>query len=122
MKPPRFSLYQGFSCALAGIVNTLKSEATFKVHLVAALLVVAMGLFFRLTAIEWLWVALSITLVMAAELINTAIESLADLVSSEYHPLIKKTKDAAAGAVLITALFAIISGLVIFIPKLIEAI
>jgi len=59
---------------------------------------------------------------MAAELINTAIESLADLVSSEYHPLIKKTKDAAAGAVLITALFAIISGLVIFIPKLIEAI
>jgi len=122
MKPPKSSLYQSFSCAITGIINTIKSESSFKIHIAAALLTIAMGLFFRLTANEWLWIVLSIALVMAVELINTSIESLANMVSPEFHPLIKKTKDAAAGAVFIAALFAFISGLIIFIPKLIEAV
>jgi len=122
MKPPKSSLYQSFSCAIDGIFSSIKSESNFKIHIVSALLVVAMGFFFQIAIYEWLWIALAIAVVMLAELINTSIESLANMVSQEYHPLIKKTKDAAAGAVLIAALFALISGLIIFIPKLIEAV
>lgn len=121
MKPPKPSLFQGFYFAISGIVSTIKSETNFKIHIVAALLVSAMGLFFQITTDEWLWIALSIAIVMLTELINTSIESLANMVSPEYHPLIKKTKDAAAGAVLIAAFFALICGLIIFIPHLIEA-
>ncbi|TCK83421.1 diacylglycerol kinase family protein [Albibacterium bauzanense] len=121
MKQPKPSPYQGFSFAIAGIINTIKSEANFKFHIVAALVAIGMGLFFKLTTYEWLWIALSIAIVMLTELINTSVESLANVVSPEYHPLIKKTKDAAAGAVLIAALFAFICGMVIFIPYLIEA-
>lgn len=120
MKQPKPSLFQGFSFAIAGIVNTIKSEVNFKFHIAAALLAIAMGLVFQITTDEWLWIALSIAIVMLSELMNTGIESLANMVSPEYHPLIKKTKDAAAGAVLIAALFALICGLTIFIPHLTE--
>lgn len=121
MKPSKPSLFQGFSFAISGIISTIKSETNFKIHILAALLAIVMSMFFQVTANEWLWIALSIALVMLTELINTSIESLANMVSPEYHPLIKKTKDAAAGAVLIAAIFACICGMVIFIPYLIEA-
>ncbi len=121
MKPPKSSLYQGFSYAISGIVSTIKSELHFKIHILAALLAVSAGIFLQIETHEWLWIALSIAIVMVAELLNTSIESLSNMVSPEYHPLIKKTKDAAAGAVLIAALFALICGLIIFIPHLIEA-
>jgi diacylglycerol kinase len=121
MKPPKLSFYQSFSYAFAGIISTIKSETNFKIHAISALLAVAMGLLFQITMYEWLWISLAIAFVMVAELINTSIESLANLVSPEYHSLIKKTKDAAAGAVLIAAIFALICGIIIFIPRLIEA-
>lgn len=121
IKPPKSSLFQNFSFAISGIVSTIKSETNFRIHMVAALLAVVMGIIIEITTYEWLWIALSIAIVMLTELINTSIESLANMVSPEYHPLIKKTKDAAAGAVLIAALFALICGLTIFIPHLIEA-
>lgn len=120
MKPPKSSLYQGFSYAISGIVSTIKSELHFKIHILAALLAVSAGIFLQIETHEWLWITLSIAIVMVAELLNTSIESLSNIVSPDYHPLIKKTKDAAAGAVLIAALFALICGLIIFIPHLTE--
>ncbi|HUH17778.1 diacylglycerol kinase family protein [Albibacterium sp.] len=120
MKPPKSSLYQGFSYAISGIVSTIKSELHFKIHVLAALLAVSAGIFLQIETHEWLWITLSIAIVMVAELLNTSIESLSNIVSPDYHPLIKKTKDAAAGAVLIAALFALICGLIIFIPHLTE--
>lgn len=119
MKPSKPSFFQGFAYAFEGIINSIKSEANLKFHLVAALLAIAMGLFFQITVNEWMWILLAIFLVLAAEIMNTAIESLSNLVSPEYHPLIKKTKDASAGAVLLLSLFALICGFIIFLPKII---
>lgn len=121
MKPTKSSLFQSFTFAISGILHTIRSESNFRIHIIAALLAIAIGWALQISANDWLWIVLSIALVMAAELINTSVESLADMVSSDYHPLIKKTKDAAAGAVLIAALFALVCGLIIFIPYLTEA-
>jgi len=119
MKLPEKSFYQGFRCAVSGIVNSVKSEANMKFHLLAAAIAIVMGIILRINSSEWLWIFLAIFLVLAAETMNTAIESLSDLVSPEYHPLIKSTKDAAAGAVLLMALFSLVCGLFIFLPKII---
>ena len=75
-----------------------------------------MGYFFEITKIEWIAIFLCIGLVLTAESLNTSIEYLTDLVTKDYHELAKKTKDAAAGAVLISAVIACFIGLYIFIP------
>ena len=119
MKPSKPSFFRGFSFAFDGIVDSVKSEVNLKVQLGAACLAIAMGLFFQISTNEWLWILLVIFLVLAAEVMNTAIESLSNLVSSEYHPLIKKAKDAAAGAVLLISILALICGAIVFLPKII---
>ena len=79
-----------------------------------------MGFVFKISAGEWIAVIFCIGFVFALELINTSIENMADFVSQDYHNSIKKTKDLAAGAVLISAIAAVITGLIIFVPKIIE--
>lgn len=86
-----------------------------KVHSGLAVLVVAAAAVFRLPPSSWMLLLLAITLVLTAELLNTAIEATIDLVSPEVHPLAKKAKDTAAGAVLLTAVFAVIAGIYVFI-------
>ena len=109
---------RGFSFAFSGIRDTFKTELNFRFHFFAMLAAIVLGFVFALSREEWLWIGLAITLVMATELMNTGIEALADLVSTEYHPLVKKAKDASAGAVLFCSIFAIIIGASVFIPKL----
>src|SRR5690606_23193347 len=110
--------FRGFAYAFSGIRDTYKTELNFRFHFFAAIFVVLLGLLFSISGVEWLLIFLSITLVMAMELINTAVEALADSTSTEYNPLIKKDKDAAAAAVLVVAIFALLIGLYIFVPKL----
>ena len=86
--------------------------------LAAAALAVLAGLFFDISALEWVAVSLCIALVLALEALNTALEYLTDLVSPEHHPLAGKAKDAAAAAVLIGAAGAAITGFIIFLPKI----
>ncbi len=107
-----------FIYAIRGIVETCRSERNFKIHLGCAALTVALGVWIRLPVSDWRWIVLCITLVFALELLNTAVEAMVNLLSPAYHPLAKKAKDAAAGAVLIGALFALIVGALIFLPKL----
>jgi diacylglycerol kinase len=109
---------KGFGYAFAGIRDTYKTELNFRVHFFAMLFAILLGLFLSLSVFEWLWIFLAITLVMAMELINTALEALSDLASLEYNPFIKKAKDAAAAAVLVVSVFALLVGLSIFAPKL----
>ncbi len=106
-----------FKYAIAGILSVLKSEANLKIHLVAAIIALGAGGYFDISRTEWCLVILCIVAVLSAETFNTAIEYLTDLVSPDIHPLAKKTKDAAAGAVLWVALGALLVGLVIFLPK-----
>ncbi len=103
---------------MRGIAATYCSERNFKIHLAVSIVAITFGLWLRLSASDWLWIALCISLVLSIELLNTALESLVDLASPTYHPLAKKAKDASAGAVLIVAIFSVIVGCIVFLPKL----
>lgn len=109
---------QSFKYALKGIRLLFKSETNVKIHVVFTFLVVAAGIFFSVNTTEWCLLVLSIAIVLCAEGMNTSIEYLTDLVSPNFHELAGKTKDVAAGAVLITAIGAAIVGCIIFLPKL----
>ena len=93
-----------------------RTQRNARVHLVAAVAVVAAGQGLDLATGDWLWIVAAIVAVFAAEAFNTALESLADAVHPETHPLIKRAKDAAAGAVLMTAIGAALIGCVVFWP------
>jgi diacylglycerol kinase (ATP) len=109
---------QGFGYAFQGLKHAAVTQLNFRVHLVAALTAVFLGCALHISIHEWLWIALCITLVLLVELLNTAIEILTDLVSPGYHPKAGQVKDVSAAAVLITALFALTTGVIIFLPKL----
>lgn len=109
--------------ALQGIRTVFKEERNMRTHSLAAVLAVICGFIFQLSLGEWLWLILSIFLVFVVEIINTAFENVVDMVTDfHFHPIGKKIKDMAAGAVLITATFSLIVGLIIFLPKLWEVI
>lgn len=113
------SFFRSFSYAVAGIVTAFRNEQNFRIHVVAAVAVLTLAFLLDISTDEWLWVSLAIVLVMGAEMMNTAVELLADRVSSEQDPLIGHAKDCAAGAVLLTSLFAVVCGSVIFAPKMV---
>lgn len=109
---------QAFIHALRGIRETLRNERNFKIQMGVAAAAFLAGWWSNLSTGEWLWLSLSFALVLGMELLNTAIEAFCDVVSPGYHPLVRKAKDAAAGAVLVSAVFALLVGIVIFGPKL----
>ncbi len=111
-------LVDSFNSAINGIINTVRTERNMKIHLVAAILVLIACFFFDISKMEFLILAITITMVMAEEGVNTAIEACVDMSTNYYHPLAKMAKTAAAGAVLITAINAVIVGYVIFWDKL----
>ena len=110
-------LIRSFSYAFNGIRIAALTQLNFRVHLVATLLAGFIGFALHISVNEWLWVILCITLVLATEMLNTAIEFLTDLVSPEYNELAGKVKDISAGAVLISSFFALVTGIIIFLPK-----
>ncbi|MBR0382240.1 MAG: diacylglycerol kinase family protein [Eubacterium sp.] len=116
----RQSLGWSFRHAFDGLFKTIKEERNIKIHLFIACLVVLSGIIFRISRMEWIICIVLFGQVLSLELVNTALESVVDLVTDEWKPLAKTAKDAAAGAVLIAAIMAAIAGLLIFIPQLID--
>ncbi|MDD6666391.1 MAG: diacylglycerol kinase family protein [Lachnospiraceae bacterium] len=113
-------LYKSFGYAFQGIGTTIKRERNIKIHLLAVICVVLVGLLVHLSKTEWLICFVLFGLVISLELVNTAIEAVVDLVTEERKPLAKIAKDAAAGAVLVSAIMAAIIGFWIFIPRIID--
>jgi len=113
---------RSFKYAIVGIWTMLKSQQNAWVHAFATIVVVTAGFVFGISAAEWCWLVLAIIAVWMAEALNTAIEFLADVASPEFHPLVKKAKDVAAGAVLISAIGAIIIGIIIIGPHVLRLI
>ncbi len=111
-------MFKSIGIAFDGIIDLIKSENNAKIHLVSTIVVVIVGLKLQFLAIEWLWISLAIAGVWVAELINTAIEKLTDLVSPEINPIAKKVKAYAAGAVLVMAIWAIFVFCLISFPHL----
>ena len=110
-EPSRPSGFIGsLNCAIEGILWAAKTQRHMLFHLVAAIFVLVVALVFRLTLNEFALLALAITLVLFAELVNTAVEVVVDLVSPEFHPLAQRAKDVAAGAVLIASVGAMVLG------------
>ena len=108
---------RSFRYAWQGIVVSFRSEANLKIHLFIGALVVICGFLFKISVQEWLICILCFGLVISMELMNTVVETLVDYISTEEHPLAGKAKDIAAGAVLVSAVFAALAGLMIFVPK-----
>lgn len=108
---------RSFGFALNGLYLLFKEEHNARIHLVFSFVAIFLGLFFRISRTEWMFVVLSIGLVFVAEIMNSAIERLADFVTKEKHKAIQQTKDLAAGAVLVSAISALVAGLFIFVPK-----
>ena len=106
-KPP---LYKSFGYAFEGIFTCIRNERNIKIHCTVAIL--------GITPTEWCICLTLFGLVIALELVNTAIESVVDLVTTERKPLAKTAKDTAAGAVLVAAIMAAIVGLIIFVPRI----
>jgi diacylglycerol kinase len=112
------SFFRGFVYAFDGIVYVLRTQRNARVHLGIMVLVLAAGILFRVTALEWAILAITMSLVFSAEMFNTAVERQVDLTTSDVDPRAKAAKDAGAGAVLVTALGAIAAGVAIFGPRL----
>lgn len=113
-------LYKSFGYAFQGILNTIRTERNIKIHCAAAILVTIFGIWLQISKTEWMICFILFGLILALELVNTAVEATVDLFTEERKPLAKKAKDAAAGAVLIAAIFAVVIGILIFIPKLLD--
>lgn len=107
---------RSFVFAGRGVRTMIRSQHNAWVHAVATVGVIAVGLLAGLTRLEWFVLVLAIVAVWTAESLNTAFEFLCDVTSPEFHPLVEKAKDVAAGAVLITAIGATAIGLLIFVP------
>ncbi|HIW75237.1 MULTISPECIES: diacylglycerol kinase family protein [Gordonibacter] len=113
----RFSLIRAFKCAFDGIAYVVRTQRNMKIHLVIAVVAVALGLALGIDGASWAAVILCIAAVFAAECVNTAIESVVDLVSPDYHELARRAKDCAAGAVLIFALVSVVVAVVVYGPR-----
>ncbi|MBN2264045.1 MAG: diacylglycerol kinase family protein [Prolixibacteraceae bacterium] len=107
-------LYRSFTYALSGIKQLFVGQQNARIHLLATFSVIIAAFFANVSASGWLALIFAIGLVLVAEGINTAIEHLANSVSTTYHPEIKKAKDIAAGAVLIAAIIAVAIGIIVF--------
>ena len=114
--------FHSFTYPIKGLKYAYRNEQNLAVDLGIALVVIIASFIFRVSLIEAAILALTIGLVIACELINTAIEATVDLVTEEYHPLAKVAKDTSAAAVFVFAIVAIIIGLIIFLPKIINLI
>lgn len=114
-------MIRSFGFAVAGLRYAFNTQPNFKFHIVALLVVSVSGWYVDLSRSEWLWIIAAVAMVLVAELLNTAIEVLVNLVSPAYHIKAGIVKDTAAAAVLIAAFAAAAIGLIIFIPKIFYA-
>ena len=110
---------KSFSHAFSGIRFVFRTQHNAWIHLLAALVVVALGWWFKVSPSEWCFLVLGIGFVLVAEAFNTAIETLTDLASPNFHTLAKIAKDVSAGAVLLAAITALGVGLMVFGPRVI---
>lgn len=123
MNSTRFSIksrFKSFNFAIHGLSSLLKNEHNSRIHLVAAIISVGLGILLKLNITEWSFLIIAIGIVFLAELINSAVETLADIIDPEWNKLIMMAKDYSAAAVLISAIVALAVGCLIMIPKLIK--
>lgn len=122
--PPKQSYLRrrvlSFKYAFSGIAAFLYTEPHARIHALATVLVIALSSWCRISASQWIAIVIVTGMVWITEMLNTIIEKMMDHLSPEYHPRVKWIKDVAAGAVLIAALVAVVTGAVVFLPYFIK--
>lgn len=111
-------LFRSFSYAFKGVYNTVKNERNMRIHITCLIYMFSILLFtdwFTLSRTDWAILVIASGCVISAEIVNTAIENAVNLASEEYNKFAEISKDAAAGAVLISAVFAVITGIIIML-------
>ncbi len=114
----RGSLLKSFADAGTGVFHALRTQRNARIHAVATVLVIGLSTALKISAIEWCVILLAIGLVWAAELLNTAIEAVVDLVSPDEHELARIAKDTSSGGVLMAAIVSVAVGVIVFGPRL----
>lgn len=109
-----------FTYAFQGLKILIKEEHNTRIHVLAAICAIVLGCVLNISSLEWIAVCFAIGLVISTEILNSSIEGIADFISPEKHDQIKKIKDLGAAAVLINAITALVIGLVIFVPKVLQ--
>ena len=109
-------LFNSFMFASRGVVNLLKSEQNARIHIIFAIVVATLAYILSITRLEAIILFFAVTLVIAMEIINTAIEKLLDIVQPEQSKSVEFIKDAMAGAVLIASIIALVVTILIFLP------
>ncbi|MBK3493322.1 diacylglycerol kinase family protein [Viridibacillus sp. YIM B01967] len=109
-------LFKSFRYAFQGVLHAFR-EQNFRFHVLVAIMVISAGWLTGLSQTEWFVIIIVIAIMLTLEMLNTAIERVVDLATSEIHPLAKQSKDLAAGAVLVFACASAIIGILIFLPK-----
>jgi diacylglycerol kinase len=117
-KSERAKFIAGFGYAFSGLGYALRTQRNARVHLVAAISAIVLGLYLHLSTVQFALIFMMIAGVFITEMLNTVLEICVDLASPEYHPLAKIAKDVAAGAVLLCAMLAVVIALLIFGPPL----
>jgi diacylglycerol kinase len=110
---------KSFVYAFNGLKVLMKEEVNARIHLIITIIVILAGFLFKISISEWLFISVSIGFVFVVEILNTAIENISDFISPEKNDKIKKIKDLSAAAVLISALTAVVVGLIVFLPRII---
>lgn len=104
--------------AIKGIVYTLKTERNFRIQIVIAIITIILGFYYKLNSIEWMFISSAIFRVLSYETINTSVENLSDVCEKKKDIDIKHIKDTSASYVLLSAIYSVVIGLIIFIPKI----
>lgn len=112
------NIIDSFNYAVTGILQAMKTEKNLRFQYITAIAVIVLSLFFDFSRLEFLILLVTIALVLITEMLNTAIEKTIDIITRDYHPLAKIAKDVAAGAVLISAVNAIVVGYLLFFDRL----
>lgn len=120
MKKTSKKIIKSFKDAIKGILYIFKTQRNFRIQLVCFVIATATAFILKLSFAETAIIIFAGGLVMVGEMINTGLETLVDLISPEYHPLAGRIKDIAAGSVLVSSIVAVIIGIIIFLPAIIE--
>jgi len=121
MNNEKFSItdrIKSFKYAFNGLKLFFVNDHNGRIHLCAAIVAIGLSFYLKISGSEWIAILSVISAVFVAEILNSALEKLADVVSPDYHPKIKIVKDLAAAAVLVAAFLAVAVGFIVFIPKL----
>ncbi len=114
--------WQSFRCALSGVVHVLRTQRNAQIEIIIAAMVIAAGLWLRVSRLEWILLVVAIGIVLSAEMMNTAVEHAVDVAIRDPDPLARVAKDAAAASVLVAIAISVVIGLLIFGPRLLSVV